>query len=230
VALRSHELAKALEAVLLRPTATRTDVEDLCASVRERHLAALCVLPSHVAAAALALRGSDVKLVALLAYPFGADVPAVKAAAAEAALADGADELEAVMSISTFLSGDVNAVRDDLAGVVRTARLRTMTSGRRVPLVRAVIETAYLDDRRIRLAARVAQAAEVDMVVTSTGLGPRGVSALDVELLREELGGATSIKAAGGIRTRQEAEELIAAGAHRVGSPNIDQIVAGAAA
>jgi deoxyribose-phosphate aldolase len=230
VALRPHELAKALEAVLLRPTATFADVDETCAMARDRHLAAACVLPCHVARAEPVLRGTDVKLVAMIGYPFGADVSAVKVAAATAALADGADELEVVMGLSAFLSGDVNGVRDDLARVVKAARLHTMTSGRRVPLVRAVIETSYLDDRRIRLAARVVRAAEVDMVVTSTGLGPRTVTLLDVELLREELGGATSIKAAGGVRTRQEAEELIAAGAHRVGSANIDQIVAGAGA
>jgi deoxyribose-phosphate aldolase len=230
VALRPHELAKALEAVLLRPTLTFSDVDELCAAARDRHLAAACVLPCHVARAAPVLRGSDVKLVAMIGYPFGADVPSVKVAAANAALADGADELEVVIALSTFLSGDVNAVRDDLAGVVRAARLFTMTNGRRVPHVRAVIETAYLDDRRIRLAARVARAAEVDAVVTSTGLGPRTVSVLDVELLREELGGGVVIKAAGGVRTRREAEELIAAGAHRVGSSSIDEIVAGVAA
>jgi len=108
-------------------------------------------------------------------------------------------------------------VRDELAAIRKALQLRTMSSGRRPPQLRAVVETSYLDDRRIRLAARIARAAGVDMVVTSTGLGPRSASPLDVELLQEELGSAVPIKTAGGVRTADEVAELLAAGARRVG-------------
>ena len=115
----------------------------------------------------------------------------------------------------------MNETRDELVAIVRAVRLRTLSNGRRPAQVRAVVETSHLDDRRIRLAARVVHAAGVDMVVTSSGLGPRSTTVLDVELLREELGGAIAIKAAGGIRTHGEALELIAAGANRVGATQI---------
>jgi deoxyribose-phosphate aldolase len=227
VAPRPGELPKAIESVLIRPTATLTDVVAACTEARDRHVASICVLPCHVAVAASTLAGTDVKVVALVSFPFGADAPAIRAAAAMTALDDGADEIEVVMALSTFLSGDVNATRDDLAAIVRQARLRHVSSGRRVPQVRAVVETSYLDDRRIRLAARVVKAADVDMAVTATGLGPRTVSTLDVELLREELGGDIAIKAAGGVRTYQEAVDLIAAGAHRVGATTIASVLDG---
>ncbi len=214
-------MAKAVESILIRPTAARDDVDAACAEARRLHVAAVCVLPAHVARAAEQLDGGDVKLVALVSFPFGADTSEVKTAAAMAAFDDGADEVEVMLGLHAFLSGDVNGARDELAAIVRSAQLRTLANGRRRPAIRAVVETAYLDDRRIRLAARVLRAAGVDMAVTSTGLGPRGTSVLDVELLREELGPGITIKAAGGVRTRDEAVELIAAGAHRVGSTQV---------
>jgi len=225
VAPRQTELAKALELSLLRANATPAELDAACDEARERHLAALCVLPVHVAEAARALAGTDVKVVALVSFPFGADVPAVKRLAAESALDDGADDVEVVFALQTFLAGDVNAVRDELGAIARMIQLRSLTGGRRPPLLRAVVETSYLDDRRIRLAARVVRAAGVDMVVTSTGLGPKTASPLDVELLREELGAETPIKTAGGVRTAQEVADLVAAGAQRVGVANVGTIL-----
>ena len=207
--------------MLLRPVATVQDLDAACDEALAGHVAALCVLPVHVAQAATRLAGSDVKVVAMISFPFGADVAEVKAAAAERALIDGADDLEVMMGLHRFLSGGVNETRDELVAIVRAVRLRTLSNGRRPAQVRAVVETSHLDDRRIRLAARVVHAAGVDMVVTSSGLGPRSTTVLDVELLREELGGAIAIKAAGGIRTHGEALELIAAGANRVGATQI---------
>ncbi len=217
MAPRPNELAKTLESTLLRANAVVADVHALCDEARALHLAAVAVLPAHVAPAAARLRGSDVKVVGLISFPFGADTPDVKAAAAEAAARDGADEVEVMIALSAFLSGEVNAVRDELAAIVRAARLRTVASGRRPTLVRAVVETAYLDDRRIRLAARVLRAAGVDGAVTSSGLAPKSTSPLDVELLRDELDGV-AVKAAGGIRTLRDAHDLVAAGAARLGS------------
>ena len=105
-------------------------------------------------------------------------------------------------------------MRDELRAIVRTFGLR----GGRSVAVRGVVETAYLDDNRIRLAAKVMTAAGVDAVVTSTGLAPRGASPLDVELLRGELDPRIGIKAVGGVRTVEEAADLLAAGAGRIGT------------
>jgi deoxyribose-phosphate aldolase len=211
---RAAELAKAIESTLLRANATASDVAALCSDALERHFAAVAVLPVHVRAAAEALRGTDVKVVALISFPFGADVPDVKLAASEAAADSGAAEVEVVMGMATFLGGDLPAVRDELRAIVRTFGLR----GGRSVAVRGVVETAYLDDNRIRLAAKVMTAAGVDAVVTSTGLAPRGASPLDVELLRGELDPRIGIKAVGGVRTVEEAADLLAAGAGRIGT------------
>ncbi len=213
---RAGDIAKSVEYVALRPNATYADIELLCEEASRLHVAAVAVLPVHVATAARALATSDVKVVALISYPFGADRPETKRRAAAEAAADGADDVEVVMAIARFLSGDVNGTRDELAAIVRDLEMRHATS--RGVGVRGVVETAYLDDRRIRLAARVLAAAGVGMAVTSTGLAPRSASTLDVSLLREELGTTVAIKAAGGVRTLAEARELIAAGAARIGT------------
>ena len=230
MAPRPGDILKTLELVALRGAASSEDVRAACAEALAHHVAALCVLPCHVACAAAELERSDVRLVALIDFPFGGDVPGVRQAAVEQALTDGADDVEVMIALPTFLDGDVNAVRDDLAAIVRAVRLRHAASGRRAPQVRAVVETAYLDDRRIRLAARVLRAAKVDLAVTATGLGPRTVSPLDVELLREELAGAIPIKAAGGVRTHQEALDLISAGAQLVGTSSVASLMGSALA
>ena len=150
----------------------------------------------------------------LRANAAASDVAAVKLAAAQAAADDGASEVEVVMGLAPFLAGDLPATRDEIAAVVRAFRLR----GGRAVGVRGVIESAYLDDRRIRLAARVLAAANVDSVVVATGLAPRGASPLDVELLRGELDPRIGIKAVGGMRTLEEAADLLSAGASRLGT------------
>ena len=199
--------------MLLRPRATDADCAALCAQALELHVAAVCVPPTHVPEAARVLKGGDVKLVALISHPLGADRPAVKARACRQALEDGAQEVELVVDLARFASGDPNHVRDELrlcAAVAREARTEAV--------VRAVIETEAFDDRTLRLLARAVAAGGADMLVTSSGLAPEPPDALDVELMREELGADTAIKAVRGVRGTEEAAALIAAGANRIGA------------
>lgn len=205
--------------MLLRPRATAADCAILCEAARAHHVAAICVPPTHVVAAADALQGGDVKLVALIAHPFGADVPEIKARACARALEDGAAEVEVVCDLARFASGDPNHVRDELRRCAAAAR-----DVRPEALVRAVIETGAFDDRSLRLLARAVAAAEVDMLVTSSGLQPEAPDALDVELMREEVGAAMAVKAVRGARTPDEIRVLLAAGASRVGLPTVDAL------
>lgn len=221
---RAADIAKTVEYAALKANATFSDVEALCEEAARLHVAAVCVLPTHVSSCVRALASSDVKVVALISFPFGADHQDVKRQAARQAADDGADDVEVVMAIARFLSGDVNGTRDELAAIVRDLEMRHAT-GRSVG-VRGVIETGYLDDRRVRLAARVLAAAGVGMAVTSTGLAPRSATVLDVSLLREELGTGIAIKAVGGIRTLAEARELISAGAARIGTASAADVLA----
>ncbi len=208
--------------MLLRPRATAGDCAALCAAALEHHVAAICVPPTHVEHAAEVLRGGDVKLVALIAHPFGADVPEIKARACARALEDGATEVEVVCDLARFASGDPNHVRDELRRCVAAAH-----EARPEALVRAVIETGAFDDRTLRLLARAVAAAEVDMLVTSSGLQPEAPDVLDVELMREEVGAAMAVKAVRGARTIAEVRALLAAGATRVGVPTVDALTAG---
>lgn len=203
--------------MLLRPRATDADCAALCAQALELHVAAVCVPPTHVPVAAEALRGSDVKLVALISHPLGADRPQVKARACRQALEDGAQEVEVVVDLSRFASGDPNHVRDELRLCARVAR-----EARPEALVRAVIDTAAFDDRTLRLLARAVAAGGADMLVTSTGLAPEPPDALDVELMREELGAGIALKAVRAVRAPEEAAALLAAGANRIGVPTAD--------
>lgn len=203
--------------MLLRPRVSLVECVAFCEAAKQAHVAAVCVPPTHVANASAALVGSDVKLVALISHPFGGDRPSIKAVACRRALEDGAQELEVVVDLATFGSGNPNHVRDELARCIAEAR-----ETRAEVLVRAVIETGVYDDRTLRLLVRAVVAAEVDMVVTSSGLVPEPDDALDIELLREEVGAGVGIKAVRGVRGLDEVSALIAAGATRVGTASLD--------
>lgn len=203
--------------MLLRPRATPADCEALCRLGRERHVAAICVPPTHVTAAAALLRGGDVKVVALVSHPFGLDVPEIKARACLRALHDGAQEVEIAVDLARFGGGDPNHVRDELRLCVQAVREASTEA-----LVRAVIDTGAYDDRTLRLLARAVVAAEVDMLVTSSGLTPEPDGLLDVELMREEVGAEIGVKAVRAARSADEVAAIVAAGASRVGLPSAD--------
>ena len=218
---RTGDIAKSVELMLLRPRATPADCEALCRAALERHVAAVCVPPTHVALAADLLRGGDVKLVALISHPFGADRPDIKARACRRAIEDGAQEVEIAVDLGQFGGGDPNHVRDELRLCAQVAREADTEA-----LVRAVIDTGAYDDRTLRLLARAVVAAEVDMLVTSSGLSPEPEGVLDVELMREEVGAGIGVKAVRAARTLDEVATLLVAGASRVGVASADLFAA----
>ena len=221
MARRVGDLHKSVESMLLRPHLPGDDCRAFCLTALRLHLAAVCVPPTHVRVAAEVTRGSDVKLVALISHPFGADAPSVKALACRLAIEHGADEVEVVVDLASFASGDPNHIRDELRLCIATAR-----EVRSRALVRAVIETGAFDDRHLRLLVRAIVASEVDMIVTSSGLAPEADGTLDVALLREEVGPGIGVKAVRGVRSADEAASLLAAGATRVGTVAADALFA----
>ena len=130
----------------------------------------------------------------------------------------GADEVDVVINISAFLSTEFGLVRDELSGVVNAVRVRGGNLGRGQVIVKAIIETCYLDEKMKRLACKICEQAGVDFVKTSTGVGPQGATVPDVELLRDCLDAGIGIKASGGIRTAADAERMVGAGAVRLGT------------
>lgn len=213
-----EELAKTIDHTLLRPDGTARDVERLCREAADYHFATVCVLPYYVPLAHDLLKSADVKVCAVIAFPYGAEGARTKVVAAEEAVRRGADELDVVMNIPAMLSGDFGRVRDELAGVVRAANLCAVNSGTGPVIVKGIIETCYLTRKMKKLACAIVENAGCDFVKTSTGTGPRGATVQDVQLLRDCVGAHVGVKASGGIRTYRDAARMINAGAARLGT------------
>jgi deoxyribose-phosphate aldolase len=217
VGMRVREFAKTVDHTLLKPDATEGEVRHLCKEAAHYHFAAVCVLPCYVRLAAKELRGTDVKVATVVSFPLGADTTAVKAAAVRDAIQGGASELDVVMNISKFLSGEFAYVAEELANLNGEVGAVAMNNGLNDAVLKVIIETGYLSDKMKRLAVQIIFASGADFVKTSTGFGPGGATTEDVALLREEAPEGLAVKASGGIRTLEEALDLLNAGASRLG-------------
>ena len=215
--MRVREFAKTVDHTLLKPDAKEQEIVGLCEEAARYHFAAVCVLPCYVRRAANELRGADVKVATVISFPFGTDATAVKTAAVREAISGGASELDVVMNISKFLSGEFDYVADELAGFVEEVSVVAMNNGLNDVVVKVIIETAYLSDKMKRLATQIVAASGADFVKTSTGFGPAGATPEDVALLREEAPEGLAVKASGGIRTLEDALDMLNAGASRLG-------------
>jgi len=215
--MRVREFAKTVDHTLLTPDAKEQDIVRLCEEAARYHFAAVCVPPCYVRRAAKELRGADVKVATVISFPFGADTSAVKVAAVREAIIGGASELDVVMNISKFLSGDFTYVADELASVNQEIGVVAMNNGLNDVVMKVIIETAYLSDKMKRLATQIVAASGADFVKTSTGFGPSGATPEDVALLREEAPEGLAVKASGGIRTLEDALDILNAGASRLG-------------
>lgn len=202
-------LAGYIDQTLLKPEATPGDIARLCAGARRCKFAAVCVNPVYVKAAREHLRGSDVRVAAVVGFPLGATTAAVKAFETAAAVACGADEIDMVIHIGALKNGDEDSIYEEILAVVKAARSRT---------VKVILETGLLTDDEKITACRLAKKAGARYVKTSTGFGPGGATAADIRLLKETVGPGMGVKASGGVRTRKAALEMIAAGAGRIGT------------
>ena len=216
--MRVREFAKTVDHTLLKPNSTEGEVRRLCEEAAGHHFAAVCVLPCYVRLAAKALRGTDVKVATVISFPFGADTTGVKAAAVRDAIVGGASEIDVVMNISKFLSGDFSYVAEELASLNGEVSAVAMNNGLNDVVLKVIIEAGYLTDEMKRLAVQMVASSGADFVKTSTGFGPGGANPEDVSLLREEAPEGLSVKASGGIRTLEDAIEMLNAGASRLGT------------
>ena len=215
--MRVREFAKMVDHTLLKPDAREEDVRRLCEEAAHHHFAAVCIPPCYVRMAARLLRGVDVKVATVISFPFGADTTAVKGLAIRDAVAGGAVELDIVMNISKFLSGEFSYVAEELASLNQEVSAVAMNNGLNDVVVKIIIEAAYLPDNMKRLATQMVAASGADFIKTSTGFGPGGATLKDVALLRDEAPEGLAVKASGGIRTLQDAIDLLNAGASRLG-------------
>ena len=212
------ELAKFIDHTLLKPEATPADIERLCREADGHYFYAVCVNPAFVPLARRTLGASPVRVAAVIGFPLGANAPQIKAAEAALAVSQGADELDMVIPVGRALAGDWDAV---------TADVRAVREAAPNAVLKVILETGFLDEAQIRRAAEAALAGGADFLKTSTGFGPRGASLEDVRLLAEVAGGKAKVKAAGGIRTREDAWKMIEAGASRLGTSSGVALVEG---
>ncbi len=209
-----------IDNTLLRPDSVKDDVLRLCDESAQRHFASVCVLPCWVGTAARVLAGSDVKVCTVAAFPFGATTRLSKVFEIKNAVANGAREVDAVLNISKFKSGDYEAVAQDLREMVDASRAAQPGADdtRRV-LLKIIIETYYLSPDEIGTASRMVRDCGADFVKTSTGTAGGGASAEDIRAIRRAVGPSPiGIKASGGIRTLDTALLMLDAGANRIGT------------
>ena len=211
------ELAKYIDHTLLRTDAQRADVAKLIEEAKAYHFASVCVSPIWVSYVSEALRDTGIKTCTVIGFPQGATPSAVKAFETKQAVADGADEVDMVIAVGKLKDGDDAYVKADIEAVVRAARGKALT--------KVIIETCLLTDEEKRRACLLAKEAGADFVKTSTGFASGGATAADVRLMRESVGESMGVKAAGGIRSRADAEAMLAAGATRLGTSSGVKIV-----
>jgi deoxyribose-phosphate aldolase len=226
VPLRLDELAKTIDLTVPSPRSSPKAVAKLCEQAGELHVASVCVLPQHVAAAAELTHGGDVKVAVVVGFPLGSEPLAKKVAEAEAAVGQGADEIEIVLNVQAMLEADFRLARDELLAIARAARTKGANMKGAWPLVKVVVETSQLDEKRTRLACKIAEEVEADFVQTSSGFGPDGTTVFDVELLREWLPDQLAVKASGRIGTTADLYAMLNAGAGRIGTPAAAKLTA----
>ena len=200
-----------IDHTLLKPDASRTDIEKLCREAAEFTFATVCVNPAWVALSAALLKGSGVGICSVVGFPLGATTPDVKHYETRRVIFDGATEVDMVINVGALKSGDLRLVERDIEAVVQPCRDVSIVS-------KVIIEAAYLTDDEKVTACTLAKAAGADFVKTSTGFGPGGATVSDVALMRRVVGADMGVKAAGGVRDLEGLKAMVAAGASRVGA------------
>lgn len=211
------ELAKYIDHTLLKTDAQRADVAKLIEEAKAYHFASVCVSPIWVSYVSEALRDTGIKTCTVIGFPQGATPSAVKAFETKQAVADGADEVDMVIAVGRLKDSDDAYVKADIEAVVQAAGGKALT--------KVIIETCLLTHEEKRRACLLAKEAGADFVKTSTGFAAGGATAADVRLMRECVGETMGVKAAGGIRSRADAEAMLAAGATRLGTSSGVKIV-----
>jgi deoxyribose-phosphate aldolase len=219
----ASSIAAMIDHTLLKPDATVAQVTQLCDEARRYRFASVCINPVYVPLAHALLADAGVPVCTVVGFPLGAARTPVKVYEAQQAIADGAAEIDMVINIAALKSGIDQDVENDIAAVARACHAGGA-------LLKVIIEAALLTDAEKVLACKLAQAAGADYVKTSTGFGPGGATVADVALMRRTVGPDMGVKAAGGIRTYEDAAAMIAAGATRIGASAGVKIVEDAAA
>jgi deoxyribose-phosphate aldolase len=205
------QIAAWIDYTLLEPEITTEQIKKMCEQARQFHFASVCINPVYVPLARVLLKDAGVGIGTVVAFPFGAVLPEDKVYETRRAIENGATEVDMVINIGALKGESYGLVLNDILFVAHEAHEHGVK-------VKTIIEAALLTRREKIIACLLAQSAGADFVKTSTGFGPGGATVEDVDLMRRVVGPGTGIKAAGGIRTLQDALAMISAGANRIGS------------
>lgn len=212
------EVAGYIDHTLLNPEATREDIVQLCEEARKYNFASVCVNPTWVPLCDELLQGTSVKVCTVVGFPLGATTTATKVQETREAIANGADEIDMVMNVGALKEGDFDYVREDVASVKEACGDRVL---------KVILETGLLSDQQKMSACRLCKEAGADYVKTSTGFGPGGATMSDIALMRRVVGSGLGVKASGGVGDFDDAVDMIAAGANRIGASAGIAIVSG---
>lgn len=214
-----EDVVKLIDHTVLKPEATAEDIEKLCAEAREHGFYSVCVNPTWVPKVKQLLRGTDVKVCAVVGFPLGAQSPEIKTLEARRAIREGAQEIDMVINIGALKSGDDRLVARDIRGVVEAC-----DEGR--ALSKVILETALLSDSEKVRGCELSMKAGADYVKTSTGFSKGGATAEDIALMARTVAPRKlGVKASGGVRTYADVLKMVEAGATRIGSSNSVKIV-----
>ncbi len=205
------ETASYIEHTNLKPDCTQQDIIRLCEEAVEYGFYGVCIPPYYVQLVKKTLKKAPVKIITVVGFPLGYSTVAAKVEETKKAIISGADEVDMVMNIAAFKSGDYVAVQNDIQAVITACHLQNKQC-------KVIIETAYLSDEEMERACRIAADCEADFVKTSTGFAQTGATVEAIQLMRKALPAKIRIKAAGGIRDKETLQQMIDAGASRIGT------------
>ena len=203
------QINKLIDHTVLKATATFEDIEKLCEEARFHNFKSVCVNPANVAYASNLLEGSDVLVCTVVGFPLGANTKAVKVLETVDAIKNGADEIDMVINVGKAKEHDFEYIEKEIKSVVAASGDKT---------VKVIIETCYLTDEEKEACCIAAKKAEADFVKTSTGFGTGGATKEDIALMRKTVGPEMGVKASGGVRSLEDLEVMVEAGATRIGA------------
>ena len=204
------DLAKMIDHTNLKASTVKEEILKLTKEAKEYQFASVCVNPTWVELAAQELRGTDVKVCTVIGFPLGANTKEVKVFETKDAIEKGAQEIDMVINIAKLKDGDDDYVESEIAGVVEASKGKA--------IVKVIIETCLLTDDEKKQVCNLAVKAGADFVKTSTGFSTGGATVEDVALMKQTVGAHVGVKASGGIRSKEDAQAMVHAGATRIGA------------
>lgn len=212
------ELNKYIDHTLLNPDATKKDIIKICTEAKKYEFASVCVNSSYTKIVSDLLEDRDIKTCIVVGFPLGAMSKKAKIYEAKTAVKEGADEIDMVINLGLLLDGKSEEVYEEIKEIKEVCGDRHL---------KVILETCLLEDLQIIEACQLAERAGADFVKTSTGFSRGGATIKDIRLMRETVGDRLGVKASGGIRTREDAEAMIEAGASRIGASKSVEIISG---